>query len=167
MRLPLASALALVLLISAATPGRILAGPGAKSEFPRFVSLRSGKANVRIGPGRRYPIAWVFVRRSLPVQVIGAFETWRRIRDWEGTEGWIHQSLLSSRRSVIVIDGPRALRRAPSGTSPLVARVERGVIGRPIECIDTWCRVEFQGMRGWIDRNTVWGIEGAAAKKAR
>lgn len=160
MRLPLASALALVLLITAAMPFRIAAEP----EYPRFGSLRAGKANVRLGPGRRYPIAWVFVRRGLPVRVIGAFETWRRIRDWQGTEGWIHQSLLSTRRSVIVIEGPKALRRAPSGSSPLVARVERGVIGRPIECKSAWCRVEMQGLRGWIDRRAVWGIEGAAEK---
>ena len=136
----------------------------AADGYPKFVSVRAGKANVRIGPGRRYPIAWVFVRRSLPVQIIGAYKTWRRIRDWEGTEGWIHQSLLSARPSVIVINGPHALRRAPLGTAPMVARVERGVIGRPIECKPTWCRVEIQGLRGWIDRRAVWGVPGAAAK---
>ncbi len=161
MRLLLLPTLALAVLMSVGSPGRAAA---AEPDYPRFVSLRASKANVRIGPGRRYPIAWVFVRRSLPVQIIGAFETWRRIRDWEGAEGWIHQSLLSGRRSVIVLDGPLALRRAPSGGAPVVARVERGVIGRPIECRPAWCRVELQGRRGWIDRSAVWGIEGAGAK---
>ncbi len=158
MRLLLLPILTLAVLSAVGSAGNILA---AASEYPRFVSLRSTKANVRIGPGRRYPIAWVFVRRNLPVQVIGAFETWRRIRDWDGTEGWIHQSLLSRRRSIMVIDGPRALRRAPSAGARMVARVERGVIGRPIECRPAWCRVEIQGLRGWIDRSAVWGVEAA------
>ncbi len=156
MRLPFLSTLALALLTAAGAPDRAVA---VEPDYPRFVSLRAAKANVRIGPGRRYPIAWVFVRRSLPVQIIGAFETWRRIRDWEGTEGWIHQSLLSRRPSIIVIEGPRALRRMPSLAAPLVARVKRGVIGRPIECRPAWCRVEIQGLRGWIDRSAVWGVK--------
>ena len=158
MRLPPLATLTLAVLTAFGAPDRAAA---AESEYPRFVSLRAAKANVRIGPGRRYPIAWVFVRRNLPVQIIGAFETWRRIRDWDGTEGWVHQSLLSRRRSIMVIDGPRALRRAPSAGAPLVARVERGVIGRPIECRPAWCRVEVQGLRGWIDRSAVWGVKAA------
>ncbi len=101
--------------------GRRQAGRGDDVQNARFVSLRASKANVRFGPGRRYPIAWVFVRRGLPVLIVGRFQTWRRIRDWEGSEGWIHQSLLSTKRSVIVIDGPAELYRKPGAEARLMA----------------------------------------------
>ena len=133
----------------------------AGAEKPRFVSLRSAKTNVRFGPGRRYPIAWVFVRRGLPVRIVGRFETWRRIRDWEGSEGWIHQSLLSGRRSVIVVDGPAALRRKPDAGARAVARVERRAVGRLDRCEGTWCSAEFSGRNGWIRKTAVWGVSEA------
>ena len=67
---------------------------------PRFVSLRSAEVNVRTGPGTRYPVEWVFVKRDIPVEITAEFDTWRRIRDWEGTEGWVHQSMLSGKRAI-------------------------------------------------------------------
>ncbi|MDE0334999.1 MAG: SH3 domain-containing protein [Defluviicoccus sp.] len=146
-------------LIAADGLGARAAEPaGAEAEKPRFVSLRSAKTNVRFGPGRRYPIAWVFVRRGLPVRIVGRFETWRRIRDWEGSEGWIHQSLLSGRRSVIVVDGPAALRREPDAGARPVARVERRAVGRLLRCESAWCSVEFSGRNGWIRKKAVWGV---------
>ena len=146
-------------LIAADGPAAVASEPGAAGgEKPRFLSLRAAKTNVRFGPGRRYPIAWVFVRRGLPVQVVGRFETWRRIRDWEGSEGWVHRSLLSGRRSVIVFEGPAALRRKPDAKASPVARVERRVVGRLIRCDGAWCSVEFSGRNGWIRKKAIWGV---------
>ncbi len=168
-RLRIAAAVGLIAWGAAAAPaaaeepGRPAAGKATAAEMqhPRFLSLRAARANVRVGPGRRYPIAWVFVRRGLPVRIVGRFETWRRIRDWEGSEGWIHQSLLSARRSVIVLDGPAPLRRKPGPDAELVAQVERRAIGRLLRCSGEWCRVGFTGRHGWIRKTAVWGI-GAA-----
>ena len=133
-------------------------GVAEGAENARFVSLRASRANVRFGPGRRYPIAWVFVRRGVPVLIVGRFQTWRRIRDWEGSEGWIHQSLLSTKRSVIVRDGPARLHRGPDSRAPLIARVERRAVGRLRECDGAWCAVEFAGRNGWIRKVAVWGV---------
>ncbi len=153
---------AILVPIAVGGPAAAAGEPGAAgAEKPRFVSLRTGETNVRFGPGRRYPIAWVFVRRGLPVRIVGRFEVWRRIRDWEGSEGWIHQALLSRRRSVIVIDGPAELRRKPSPEAQLVARVERRAVGRLFRCDGAWCSVEFSGRNGWIRKKSVWGV-GAA-----
>ena len=69
---------------------------------PRFVSMNSSKVNVRAGPGTRYPIKWVFQRKTLPVQIIAESDTWRKIRDFEGIEGWVHQRMLSGRRRAVV-----------------------------------------------------------------
>lgn len=125
---------------------------------PRFVTLRAGEVNLRTGPGVRYPVEWVFVRKGMPVEIIAEFDTWRRIRDWEGTSGWVHQSLLSGRRGVVVTGALRHLRRHPEEEAPVVARAEPGVIGELRRCRDAWCEVEIEGYRGWLRREEVWGV---------
>jgi SH3-like domain-containing protein len=126
---------------------------------PRYVSLRSGEVNVRAGPGSRYPIEWVFKRRSLPVEVVAEFDTWRKIRDFEGTEGWVHQSMLSGRRTIQVIGQVRTLRRDPGGSAPAVARMEPGVLGNLEDCQHEWCEIRVSGLSGWVSRAHIWGVD--------
>ena len=128
--------------------------------LPRFVSLRSSQVNLRSGPGIRYPVEWVYLKRALPVEIIAEFDNWRLTRDWEGTEGWVHQSMLSGRRMIRVTGVERDLRRSPSENSVLVARVEAGVIGRLIQCPQDsmFCRVEINGYQGWLKRGEFWGV---------
>lgn len=127
--------------------------------IPRFVSLRSAEVNARTGPSTRYPVEWVFVRRGMPVEVTAEFDTWRRIRDWDGSEGWVHQSMLSSKRSVIVRGETRTLHKEPGQGAAAVARVEAGVIGPVLRCRLEWCEVDFAGTRGWLRRGEVWGVQ--------
>ena len=130
---------------------------GQDLQVPRFVSLRADEVNVRAGPGTTYPIRWVFVREGLPVEITAEFENWRRIRDSDGAEGWIHQSLLSGTRTAIVTGGIRTLWRTPEPGAVRVLRAEAGVVGRLIECEDAWCRLEIEGRRGWLPRDEIWG----------
>ena len=125
--------------------------------LPRFVSLRAEEVNVRTGPGVRYPVEWVLVRRGMPVEVIAEFDTWRKIRDWQGTEGWVHKSMLSGRRMIIITGEIRTIRRDQSGESPAVARAEPGVVGRLHSCDGEWCEVEADGFEGWLHRLEFWG----------
>jgi SH3-like domain-containing protein len=125
--------------------------------IPRFVSLRSNEVNLRTGPGTTYPVEWVYVRRGLPVEVIAEFDVWRRIRDWQNTIGWVHQSMLDGKRTALIVGGDRSLLREPADPAPLVARVAPGVIARLLECDDLWCRIEAQGYRGWLKRDEFWG----------
>jgi SH3-like domain-containing protein len=125
---------------------------------PRFVSLRSDPVNVRTGPGERYPIDWVFNRKDLPVEIVAEFENWRKIRDVEGAEGWVHQRMLVGRRSILVRDKIRELHRKPQPEAEVVARLEPNVIAKLIECQGPWCRVEAQGIAGWLRRGEVWGV---------
>lgn len=130
----------------------------SKRRLPRFVSLRSNEINVRTGPGERYPIQWVLRRRFMPVEIIAEFETWRRIRDWEGAIGWVHQMTLSGRRSIIVTGRIRTLRRRPRSDAPAVARAEPKIVGRLLSCRKSWCRVDIRGRRGWLRRRAFWGV---------
>src|SRR5262245_57081238 len=85
-------------------------GSETKLPIPRFVSLRSGEVNLRTGPGTNYPVDWVFVRRGMPVEIIAEFDVWRKIRDWQGTVGWVHQSMLDGRRTARITGADRELR---------------------------------------------------------
>ena len=126
--------------------------------LPRFVSLRADEVNLRTGPGIRYPIDWVYQRSGLPVEIIDEFETWRRIRDWQGTEGWVHQSMVQGKRSILVTGKERLLRLEPDDGAPGVARVEAGAIGRLERCLDLWCLIEFQSFDGWLTREEFYGV---------
>ena len=125
---------------------------------PRFVSMNSAKVNLRAGPGMRYPIQWVFQRKSLPVQIIAESDKWRKIRDFEDIEGWVHQSMLSGRRRAIVVGEIRQLKKASSSTSRTVALLEPGVIVRLEKCAGVWCLVEAELYDGWISRKNIWGV---------
>jgi len=129
--------------------------------IPRFVTLQASEVNVRAGPGSRYPIEWVFQREDLPVEVTGEFDTWRKIRDVDGTEGWVHQSMLSGRRSVLVIGSVRTMRREADTASPVVARLEPGVVARLEVCRTEWCEIQVHGFDGWIHRSHIWGVQNA------
>ncbi len=133
---------------------------GSGLPVPRFVSLRSDEVNLRAGPGDRYPVEWVYRRRDLPVEVIAEFNHWRKIRDPQGTEGWVHQSLLSGRRTVTITDQMRVLRAEPSADAPAVALLEPGVLAKLMRCprAGQFCRVEAGGHEGWLARADFWGV---------
>ena len=126
--------------------------------MPRFEVLHADKVNLRAGPGDRYPIEWVYLRKDWPVEVIASFDHWRRVRDWEGTEGWVHEKMITQRREVIVTGAIRALRQGPDlGTAP-VARAEPGVMAKLVECRGDWCRIEAGDTTGWVQRGDIWGV---------
>ncbi len=132
-------------------------GSETKLPLPRFVSLRSNEVNLRTGPGTTYPVDWVFVRRGLPVEVIAEFDVWRKIRDWQGTVGWVHQSMLDGRRMARITGVERELRSEPAEAGSVVVRLAPGVIGRLLECDAAWCEIDAEGYRGWLKRDEFWG----------
>lgn len=124
---------------------------------PRFVSLATDKANLRTGPGRRYPILWVFVRRNLPLEVTAEYGVWRRVRDIDGAVGWMHGRLLSGRRSAIVTGSIRVLRARPEEAARPLLRLQPGVLAEVLECERAWCRIKVRGKKGWLRRESLWG----------
>ena len=135
------------------------AGEGeARLPVPRFVSLHADKVNLRTGPGERYPVEWILIRKDLPVEIVAEFEHWRRIRDYQGTEGWVHERMLEGKRDIVVTGATRALRRQPVTNAPVVARAEPGVVARLLECQGPWCRIDAGEAAGWLRRDEVWGV---------
>ncbi|TNE36463.1 MAG: hypothetical protein EP347_11060 [Alphaproteobacteria bacterium] len=127
--------------------------------LPRFVSIKSSKVNMRIGPGEDYGVKWVYQRRHLPVEIIGEYDLWRQVRDRDGEEGWIHIALLDGRRYGLVIDdGVVLTKKAGNTENKIVAEVEVGVVVRLLACSPGWCRVEAGGVKGWVERAHLWGL---------
>lgn len=131
--------------------------------LPRFVSLKSGKVNLRVGPGLNYAIEWRYLKSGVPMEIIQEYDNWRRVRDADGAEGWINQSLLSGRRTAIAAPWQRGketeilLRTQPDTSSRIIARLEPGVIGTISMCNGTWCEMDFAGHKGWVSQSQIWG----------
>ncbi len=127
--------------------------------LPRFVSLASDKVFLRAGPGAQFPVKWEYHRKSLPVEIVLEFDVWRKIKDMDGSEGWVHQSMLSGTRTVLITgQEPVGVRRKPSEKARLVAYMEPEVIAALHECQPDWCRVESSGYKGWVSRASLWGV---------
>lgn len=139
--------------------------------IPRYVSLKSDRVNVRKGPGTTYPIAWVFGRAGLPVEVIQEFDNWRQIRDSDGATGWVLHSLLSGRRTGIIL--PWEIKTAdasasePTGadihesaatSSDVIAIAQPGTLASILSCDRSWCRIVIGERRGWIEQTKLWGV---------
>ena len=154
----LAAAMIVGLAIGLSALSALAQSGDAETTMPRFVSLRSNEVNVRAGPGPRYPIKWVFLQKDMPVEVVAEYDTWRKVRDWEGSEGWIHRAMLSSRRSIVVTGETRTIRREPSEGSPAVARLAPGLVAIIERCDASWCRVSAGGYDGWLPREGLWGL---------
>jgi SH3-like domain-containing protein len=127
--------------------------------LPRFVSLKGSEGNARRGPGLTHRIDWVFTRAGMPLRITAEYENWRRVEDSEGAGGWVHYSLLSGVRTVLVTLDMAELHDAPDDSAPVVAQAELGVVGRVLECNLDWCRLSMDGTRGWILKSSLWGVK--------
>ncbi|OJW50635.1 MAG: hypothetical protein BGO67_05535 [Alphaproteobacteria bacterium 41-28] len=129
-----------------------------RNPIPRFVSLKPNEVNSRVGPGPDYPVEWIYLKAGLPVEVIAEFDTWRKIRDVDRDEGWVHQSMLCSKRSAI-IQGADVLMYGKEDTNshPLV-RLQHGVVVDLLKCRGDWCEVRIFDFRGRVQRSSLWGV---------
>jgi SH3-like domain-containing protein len=154
-------------LVSFVTPSLSQDNPSGLP-LPRFVTTRSSPINVRVGPGTRYDIAWNFLVAGVPVEIIQEFDTWRKIRDIEGDEGWVHQSLLAGARAgyaaPLVANGEVGMHASKSADAALRARLAAGAKVSISECDGDWCQVaagqpgERASFSGWVRQEELWGV---------
>lgn len=137
-----------------------VAAPAAAQSDPKlpyWASISVDEARMRKGPSPDVPVIWEYRRKDLPVKVIARHETWRKIEDPDGTQGWMAARLLSRTRTAIVTGEIRPMREAPDPAAAVAYRAEPGVVGRISECSGSWCRFDVKGRRGWIHTDHIWG----------
>ena len=137
---------------------------GENINLPRYASLSSNEVNMRAGPGKQYPIKWVYQRKGYPIEIIREYDIWYKIRDIEGYSGWIYKGLISSKRMALVTIPPSTERqttylyRKTSTQSDQIALLENGAQVAIDSCNGPWCEISSQGIKGWIPRKLLWGI---------
>ena len=132
----------------------------AQRQPPYWASISAGRALMRTGPGQNYPATWLYIRPDLPIRVIGVLGDWRRVEDPDGTIGWMLVRLLSDQRSGIVRgQEPAPLHEQPNPASKVRYRAEPGVVGRVSNCREGWCLFDVGGRRGYIQVDTIWGVD--------
>jgi len=142
--------------------GEMSAGPKSGLPVPRFVSLKPDRVNVRGGPTRDHEVTFVYTRAGLPVEITAESDNWRRIRDWEGSEGWVYHSLLSGRRTAVATPKDKnqlvPLYDAGDNNAAVVARLQAGVLATVKRCTGNWCRIVGPGFDGWAVQEQLWGV---------
>lgn len=129
------------------------------SAVPRFASLSSDKVFMREGPTYRHPILWVYHRRGLPVEIVAQYDVWRKVRDADGTTGWVHASMIAERRTVVVTAArPAPVRRSDDPHAPILALASKGVVAKLEACEANACEIEAEGAQGWIEKKNIWGV---------
>lgn len=149
----LAAALSSIAVASAEAPSL---GTDSNLPVPRFVSLAASGANGRHGPGLDQPVDWVYERAGLPLQVTGESGPWRRVRDPDGAQVWMHARNLAPRRTIYVKEAA-ALRRTARPGGTVVAYMAPGVVGAITGCEGEWRRVAVGGRVGWVEDSAIWG----------
>jgi SH3-like domain-containing protein len=129
--------------------------------LPRFVSIKSSKVNVRVGPSLEHDVAWTFVHAGIPVEVTQEFDIWYRVRDCDGKEGWVQKTMLSGNRTAFVVPWET------SGRVPMKDKAAGGITTAMLEpkalvnvssCDGAWCRVSVEGYRGYVEQAKLWGV---------
>jgi SH3-like domain-containing protein len=152
----------LILLAGAGAAGEVGLGPKSGLPVPRFVSLKPDRVNVRAGPTRDHEVTFVYTRAGLPVEITAESDNWRRIRDWEGSDGWVYHSLLSGRRTAVVTSKDKdqlvPLYDNADSNGAVVARLQAGVLATVKRCTGSWCRIAGPGFDGWAVQVQLWGV---------
>jgi SH3-like domain-containing protein len=149
------------LLAAMACAGAVAAaerGPVTNLPLPRFVSLKAAEGNVRRGPSLTHRVDWVFRHEDMPLQVTAEYGHWRRVQDAEGQGGWMHYALLSGVRTVLFQPEKSEMRVQPNEAAAVRAYAEHGAIAVVDECDPGWCKVEANGVKGWVNKADLWGV---------
>ena len=131
---------------------------GSGLPVPRFVSLKFNETNLRVGPGSEYPVIWQYRQVGLPLLVDAEFGVWRKVRDADGTTGWMHGAGLSLRRMAFIHTSMAKIYQRDNSESRVVAVAEKNALLKLESCPKNWCRVTTETVRGWVQRAAIWGV---------
>lgn len=156
--------IAAILLPTVSNASRIV------EEVNYFSSLRSAETNVRAGPGQNYPIKFTFKIRGIPVHVISEYDNWNEIKDYDGQSGWVTQSLLTKKRTLMVRTTKEFVNMYSKNNekSRIIYHLENNVIGDYLKCVEGWCGIKINNKKGWVKKSELFGVsESEDDKEAR
>lgn len=95
------------------------------------------------------------------MQVISEYDNWNEIKDYEGQSGWVMQSLLTKKRTLIIRTTKSFvnLQKKNNEKSRVLYRLENNVIGDYLKCVEGWCALEVSGKKGWVKEEEVFGSD--------
>ena len=148
----------LIIIFSQASNADI--GKETGLEIPRYVSLKSNDANIRVGPSKNYPIEIKYIKKNYPLKVLEEYEDWRKVEDFQKNFGWIHKSLISGTRTGIVLSNDnKAIKLLNTLNGNVIGEIGKGNIVFLEKCKIDWCLVSFGNYRGWVDKKNIWGVK--------
>ena len=128
-------------------------------KIPRFVSLKSDNSNLRVGPDEDYPIKLKYIVANTPVEIIDEYKNWRKIKDYEENEGWMHKSLIKGKRFAIVStlyqEGLQVFNK-PKGNN--IGKIGKRNILEVKTCLMNWCKIKYGKNAGWVNKLNLWGV---------
>ena len=129
-------------------------------EIPRYVSLKSNDANIRVGPSKNYPIEIKYIKKNYPLKVLEEYEEWRKVEDFQKNFGWIHKSLITGTRAGIVLSNDNQnIKLLNTLNGNVIGEIGKGNIVFLEKCKIDWCLVSLGDFEGWIDKNYIWGVK--------
>tara|TARA_Y100000591_G_C21695094_1_gene625232 strand:+ start:412 stop:852 length:441 start_codon:yes stop_codon:yes gene_type:complete len=123
-----------------------------------FLTLRNDKVNLRQGPSFEYPIKLIYKKKFLPILIQEKYENFRKIKDHENNTGWVHISQLSKKKAAITIDDNQVIFSRPSVYSKPKVVLKKGRLCKIQKCKENWCKVNVDKFKGWIKKNSLWGL---------
>lgn len=121
-----------------------------------YVSVNKDGVNIRSGPSTKNKVLWE-VFKGFPLKVVKRQDKWVYVEDFEGDTGWIYDSLLNSKTTVIVKVETANMRNSPSKNDKVVATVKKGVVFTPIEAQGNWLKVNYKDdLAGWMYKTLLW-----------
>ena len=127
------------------------------NEDKKYLSLKNNEVNLRQGPSKEYPIKLIYKKKFLPVEILDSWENWRKIKDFENNNGWIHISLLSGKKTAINNLDYSIIFSSDTIYSKPLAKVEKGRLLFIKKCRKDWCKVASGKYVGWMKKKLLWG----------
>ena len=129
-------------------------------EIPRYISLKSDDANIRVGPNKNYPITIKYIKKNYPLKVLEEYEDWRKVVDFQKNFGWIHKSLISGTRTGIILSKDNTnIELLNTLDGNVIGEIGKGNIVYLEKCKINWCLVSAKNFRGWINKKYIWGVK--------
>ena len=122
-----------------------------------YLTLKYNEVNVRYGPGRDYPVKYIYNKKNLPVKVIDKFWEWKKVIDFKKNSGWIHETQLKKGKSFILLKDQILFAKPTKHSKPLF-KIAKGRLLIVKKCKKNWCRVKTENFLGWIKTNEIWGL---------